>query len=115
MGVGQRPQQHLIEQAEDRGVGADAHGNGQHRSEGEQGLPAQSSEGVPQVAHGRLDGCRPRGVGIVAWALGAPYQAVMASSNNAASWSGPAGRGESFVTRCCGNVPSTSAGMSLMV
>ena len=29
-----------------------------------------------------------------------------------ASSPGPAGMGESFVTRCCGRVPSTSAGMS---
>src|SRR5271155_5662967 len=29
-----------------------------------------------------------------------------------ASCSASAGRGESLVTRCCGNVPSTSAGMS---
>src|SRR4029453_3446208 len=40
------------------------------------------------------------------------YHATIAPSNNAASSSGPAGRGDSFVTRCCGRGPSTSAGMS---
>jgi CubicO group peptidase (beta-lactamase class C family) len=40
------------------------------------------------------------------------HQAVMASSNSFPSSSGPAGRGESFVTRCCGSVPSTSVAMS---
>ena len=40
------------------------------------------------------------------------HHAVMASSNSRARSSGPAGRGDSFVTRCCGSVPSTSAGMS---
>ena len=39
----------------------------------------------------------------------------MASSNRRASSSGLAGLGESFVTRCCGSVPSTSAGMSALV
>src|ERR1700722_2213218 len=40
------------------------------------------------------------------------YQAVIASSNNVLNSSGPAGRGESLVTRCCGSVPSTSFGIS---
>ena len=40
------------------------------------------------------------------------HHATIASSNSALSSSAPAGRGESFVTRCCGSVPSTSAGMS---
>ena len=40
------------------------------------------------------------------------HQAAMASSKSALNSSGPAGRGASFVTRCCGTVPSTSAGMS---
>ena len=40
------------------------------------------------------------------------HQATIASSNSAASCSGPAGRGARLVTRCCGSVPSTSAGMS---
>ncbi len=40
------------------------------------------------------------------------HQATIASSKSAASSSAPAGRGDSFVTRCCGSVPSTNAGMS---
>ena len=40
-----------------------------------------------------------------------PYQVVRASSNSLASCSSPAGRGDSFVTRCWGRVPSTSAAM----
>jgi AraC-like DNA-binding protein len=40
------------------------------------------------------------------------HQATMASSNSAHNCSGPAARGDSVVTRCCGSVPSTSAGMS---
>ena len=42
---------------------------------------------------------------------GAQY-ATIASSNSALSSSGPAGRGASLVTRCCGSVPCTSVGMS---
>jgi hypothetical protein len=45
----------------------------------------------------------------------ARYQATIARSNRPAKSSGLAGRGESFVTRCCGTVPSTSAGMSAVV
>ncbi len=41
-----------------------------------------------------------------------PHQATMASSKSLAKSSGPAGRGESLVTRCWGSVPSTSRGMS---
>ena len=41
-----------------------------------------------------------------------PYQATIASPKRVLNSSGPAGRGDSFVTRCCGSVPSTSAGMS---
>src|SRR5262249_35544872 len=41
-----------------------------------------------------------------------PYQMTMDSSNIRPRSSGPAERGESLVTRCCGSVPSTSAGMS---
>ena len=41
------------------------------------------------------------------------HQQRIASSKSAARLSAPAGRGASFVTRCCGSVPSTSAGMSL--
>src|SRR5262245_8786261 len=40
------------------------------------------------------------------------YHATIESSKSRASSSGPAARGDSFVTRCCGSVPSTSAGMS---
>ncbi len=40
------------------------------------------------------------------------YQAIIADSKSCASSSGPAGRGDNFVTRCCGNVPSTSVPMS---
>jgi hypothetical protein len=40
------------------------------------------------------------------------HHATIESSNSLAKSSGPAGRGDSFVTRCCGSVPSTSAGMS---
>ena len=42
----------------------------------------------------------------------ARHQATIASANSLARSSGPAGRGASFVTRCCGSVPSTRAGMS---
>ena len=42
----------------------------------------------------------------------AAYQIDIERSKMPASSSGPAGRGESFVTRCWGNVPCTSAGMS---
>ena len=41
-----------------------------------------------------------------------PHQATMAFSKSLAKSSGPAGRGESLVTRCWGSVPSTSRGMS---
>ena len=41
-----------------------------------------------------------------------PYQATIASLKIWAKSSGPKGRGESLVTRCCGSVPSTSAGIS---
>ena len=41
-----------------------------------------------------------------------PYQATSESSNSLLRSSGLAGRGDSLVTRCCGSVPSTSAGMS---
>jgi hypothetical protein len=44
-----------------------------------------------------------------------PYHATIARSNRRPSSSGPADRGESFVTRCCGSVPSTRAGMFAMV
>jgi hypothetical protein len=40
------------------------------------------------------------------------YHATIEPSNSSASSSGPAGRGDSFVTRCCGSVPSTSDGIS---
>ena len=40
------------------------------------------------------------------------YQADMAFSNRRLKSSAAAGRGDSFVTRCCGSVPSTSAGIS---
>ena len=40
------------------------------------------------------------------------HQATMASSNSALNSSGPAGRGASFVARCCGTGASTSAGIS---
>ena len=40
------------------------------------------------------------------------HQAIIASSNRSASSSSPKDRGESFVTRCCGSVPATSAGIS---
>ena len=40
------------------------------------------------------------------------HHATMASSKSAPSSSGPAGRGASCVTRCCGSVPSTSDGIS---
>jgi hypothetical protein len=42
----------------------------------------------------------------------ANYHATMEASNSSASSSRPAGRGDSFVTRCCGRVPSTRLGMS---
>jgi len=45
----------------------------------------------------------------------ADHHATIASSKSAASSSGPAGRGDSFVTRCCGNVPSTRPAMSAEV
>ena len=40
------------------------------------------------------------------------YQYCIASLKRDASSFSPAGRGDSFVTRCCGRVPSTSLGMS---
>src|SRR5262249_53432103 len=42
------------------------------------------------------------------------YHATIDSSNSFAKSSAVAARGESFVTRCCGSVPSTSVGMSLV-
>ena len=41
------------------------------------------------------------------------YHAVMASSNRRARSSGLAGRGDNFVTLCCGSVPSTSLPISI--
>src|SRR3954467_2316690 len=42
-------------------------------------------------------------------------KATSASSNRRVSSSDPAGRGDSLVTRCCGRVPSTNAGISAEV
>ena len=61
-GYGQRPQQHLVEQAEDRGVRADAQRQRQDGDEGEQRLLAQGPERVADVMHGRLDGRIPQGL-----------------------------------------------------
>src|SRR5436309_7543189 len=43
------------------------------------------------------------------------HQERIASSNRRANSSGPAGRGDNFVTRCCGSVPSTNAGISALL
>ncbi len=43
------------------------------------------------------------------------HQYRMASSKRRARSSAVAWRGDSFVTRCCGSVPATSAGMSAVV
>ena len=43
------------------------------------------------------------------------YHAIIAISNKRARSSSEAGRGDSFVTLCCGSVPFTSAGMSSVV
>ncbi len=52
--------------------------------------------------------------GLPQWSCNAhtTYQYVIASSNIPVRSCSSAGRGDSFVTRCCGRVPCTSAGMS---
>ena len=47
--VGQRPQQHAADHAEDRGVGADAEREGQHGDEREAGALAERAEGEAEV------------------------------------------------------------------
>ena len=46
---------------------------------------------------------------------GPRHHVTIACSNRRARSSSPAGRGESLVTRCCGSVPATSAGISAVV
>ena len=55
-GVRQRPQQNLIQQAENGGVGADAQRQRQHGDEGEDGLLAQRPQRVPDVLHPAPEG-----------------------------------------------------------
>ena len=43
------------------------------------------------------------------------YQMFIDSRNSVVSAASSAGRGESLVTRCCGRVPATRAGMSASV
>ena len=57
--IRQRPQERLVEQAEDRGVGADPERQGQDRDQGEDRLLAKRAEGVADVLHGCLDGKEP--------------------------------------------------------
>ena len=54
--IRQRPEQRLVEQAEDRGVGADAQRERQDGDEREDRLLAERPEGEAEVLHGRLDG-----------------------------------------------------------
>ena len=54
--IRQRPQQRLVEQAENRRVRADAQRERQDRDQGENGLLAERPEGIAEVLHGRLDG-----------------------------------------------------------
>ncbi len=70
-------------------------------------------EGAPELlASGRgfCEGKHQRAEG--PGALDGSHHAVIASSKRRPRSSGLAGRGESFVTRCCGSVPSTSTGIS---
>jgi len=49
--VRQRPEQHRVDDAEDRRVGADPKGKGQHGDSGEAGCLEKGADRVPQVAH----------------------------------------------------------------
>ena len=48
--VGQGPEQHAVDDREDRGVGADAERQGEHRDEGEPGRAEQAAGGVAEIA-----------------------------------------------------------------
>ena len=55
---GQRPQQDAVDDAEHRGVGADAEGEGRDRGEGERALPRELADGVAEVSKERVhDAC----------------------------------------------------------
>jgi hypothetical protein len=54
VGVGQRPQQDAVDDAEDRGVGADAEGQGEDREQGESRLPQELADGGAEVAEERI-------------------------------------------------------------
>ena len=47
--IRQRPEEHAVDHAEDRGVGADAEREGEHRHEREARPLPQAPEGVPEV------------------------------------------------------------------
>ena len=51
----QQPQHHLINEAEDRGVRADAQREREHRYGGEAGVLEQLAEGESQIIHGSLN------------------------------------------------------------
>ena len=63
--IRERAQQHLVEQAENGGVCADAQRQRQDGDEGEQRLLAQGPERVADVMHGRLDGKDTPGVALL--------------------------------------------------
>ena len=49
IGIGERPEQDSVDEAEHRGVGADAEGEGRDRHRGEEGVAAELPQGVAQV------------------------------------------------------------------
>src|SRR5206468_12803828 len=54
--IGERPQKDAIEQAEDRGVGADAERQRQERDQREDWVLAERADRVTDILHWRLDG-----------------------------------------------------------
>ncbi len=57
---GQRPEQHVVDEAVDRGVRADAECDGEDRDEGEAGGPEERTNRLPDV---EKEGVHPRSLG----------------------------------------------------
>jgi hypothetical protein len=65
VGVGQRPQQHGAEQAEDRGIRADAETERENRDARERRVPAQHARADAQVLHEMVERGESRAVPVV--------------------------------------------------